>query len=334
MSGSPDLHLPVKQGAAIVALSYLADAADASRRLGAAVEGAAEPEALHDFRVGVRRLRSWIRAFRAELDGVGKRDLKRLRKIARATNAGRDADVQLAWLTQAARGGGERRRAGARWMTTMLERRRSDADERMGDILGRRFSKLHAALESALSGEMSDREPERAKTLAEAIAERMAPAAEALRGSLASVHTVADEQAAHEARIAAKRLRYLIEPAVARVDGGEALLGRLKALQDDLGLLHDRQVMARELVSLAEWSAAARARLETAASLGDFGATVAGDDAESLPEPRALVALARHLGRDLDRGFATVADAWLEDGGSLDGPIAAFADGLRSGSPG
>ena len=56
-------------------------------------------EALHDFRVAIRRLRSLLRAYQDLTDAAIPRRLRRgLRALARATNASRDLEVKLAWL--------------------------------------------------------------------------------------------------------------------------------------------------------------------------------------------------------------------------------------------
>src|SRR5918998_1337794 len=78
----------------LLALTYLDEIALAERRL-------ADPqdaEALHDFRVALRRLRSCIRAYRNELKGsVSKRMRRSLRELMLVTNEGRDAEVHLEW---------------------------------------------------------------------------------------------------------------------------------------------------------------------------------------------------------------------------------------------
>ena len=53
-------------------------------------------EALHDFRVAVRRLRSVLRAYRRWLGRAAARKARRrFRSLAATTNDGRDAEVQL-----------------------------------------------------------------------------------------------------------------------------------------------------------------------------------------------------------------------------------------------
>jgi CHAD domain-containing protein len=73
----------------------------------------------------------------------------------------------------------------------------------------------------------------------------------ALKDSLADVGPE-NERGAHAARIAAKRLRYLLEPLVRRAPRGKSLIGRLKELQDVLGDLHDVQILSQEIASSLE----------------------------------------------------------------------------------
>ncbi|MBI2537627.1 MAG: CHAD domain-containing protein [Gemmatimonadetes bacterium] len=57
----PDLlDLPAERGARLIARELLRRARSLSQRLG----DAGDPGALHDFRVALRRLRSWTRAYR------------------------------------------------------------------------------------------------------------------------------------------------------------------------------------------------------------------------------------------------------------------------------
>ena len=76
--------------------------------------------------------------------------------------------------------------------------------------------------------------------------------AAALRRRLDQVRTVDDEKGAHRARIAGKRLRYLLEPIVPHVAEGSATLSRLKALQDAFGDFHDAHVWEGVIVEALE----------------------------------------------------------------------------------
>ena len=106
------------EAARILALSYLRQIEQARTRL----EDPEDREALHDFRVGIRRLRSCIRAYRPQLKrSLNQKSEQSLRKLMRATNAGRDTEVQLTWL----RNQGERLQSedtqGLFWLIGRLE---------------------------------------------------------------------------------------------------------------------------------------------------------------------------------------------------------------------
>src|SRR5205809_7707223 len=87
--------LPIEESARKVALSYLEQAVRARKRL----RTSEDPEALHDFRVALRRMRSALRVFRPHLKGSSPRRLSRaLRDIASGTGMSRDLEVHLEWL--------------------------------------------------------------------------------------------------------------------------------------------------------------------------------------------------------------------------------------------
>jgi CHAD domain-containing protein len=242
-----DLRLPVAHGARLIALRLLMDASSAASR----TTEDRDAEALHDFRVAIRRLRSWLRAFEPVIaHALRKNDLKRLKAIARATNPSRDLEVQLAWLDAAGVRLRGRRRTAAAWMRTQLAARATSGDGTVPDLVGRDFPAVRERLEQRLSTftlTVHADQNDHVDSLADAIADRIDPHAAALAAALDRVLTAADEKPAHQARIEAKRLRYLIEPAASLVKGGKKIITRLKELQDALGELHDMHVMAHEL---------------------------------------------------------------------------------------
>jgi hypothetical protein len=67
--------------------------------------------------------------------------------------------------------------------------------------------------------------------------------------ALDSIHSISDDGEVHRARIAAKRLRYLLEPLADELDAGESV-ECLKRFQDILGELHDSHVFSGELQDL------------------------------------------------------------------------------------
>src|SRR5262245_49028864 len=57
--------------------------------------------ALHDFRVSVRRLRTLLKFYKAELGkAASKKIRRRLKKVARGTTSARDAEVARDWLDE------------------------------------------------------------------------------------------------------------------------------------------------------------------------------------------------------------------------------------------
>jgi CHAD domain-containing protein/CYTH domain-containing protein len=230
-----------------IAHELLAQAAAARDRL-------ADPqdtEALHDFRVAIRRLRSTERAYRGVLEGsFGDKARKRLRKIARATGASRDLEVQLQWL-EAQRGSlTSRHRAGASWLRERWHRRRRDADARLGHEVGADFDRLRASLEKRLPvywQKVRIDAPLAERRFAALLAARLRAAAAELGERLAEVQGPESVEEAHEARIAGKRVRYLLEPVLGLTEIATPAVKRLKKLQELLGELHDLDVLDVEL---------------------------------------------------------------------------------------
>jgi CHAD domain-containing protein/CYTH domain-containing protein len=246
------LELPVERAVRVVALTLLSEAATTRARLIDPSDG----EALHDFRVAVRRLRSWLRAYRPYLgDSVRGKDRQRLRAVARATSLARDTEVHLQWLAEQETAVDVEQRVGLLHVRRALELRKVDADDELRSEVGRDFSRAAETLAAALPcytlrGRVDA--PPRITTMAEATAGLVTAAARMLRDRLSQVRTVADEAVAHEARIEAKRLRYLLEPIASLVDAAPGVIGRLKELQDLIGGMHDATILTDELVADAE----------------------------------------------------------------------------------
>jgi len=246
--------------ARIVALGALDEACAAAERL----RDEADDEALHDFRVALRRFRSYLRGYRALLeDSVTKKHRRALRDLAAETTVARDTEVQLEWLS----GQTERVRSAHRpalaWLVERLEQRHREAYAGVRGETLRRFVEIEPKLRERLLryvARLEESTPRR--VFASEAGELVRLAGEALHAGLAAVRSPADVEAAHEARILAKRLRYLLEPLRATDVGEEttALVKHLKGLQDILGELHDAHVLSQELASAQIESATERVR--------------------------------------------------------------------------
>lgn len=239
------LDLPAEEGVRLIALAKLREVELAAARLRNGEDG----EALHDFRVGLRRLRTVIRAFRPWLKQGPKRKHERaLKTLAGSTNEARDAEVQLAWLSeQKERLTGDRSR-GLEWLMARYESRKlSGAHLEIGL---EEWQKLLTNLRQKLSVYERHVRPLSVAPISEILARTLRVELAAFREALAAVAGADDVERAHRARIRAKRLRYLLEPLRSRDrPGAEDAIRGLKDLQDLLGELHDAHVFLCDVVA-------------------------------------------------------------------------------------
>jgi CHAD domain-containing protein len=265
-----------------------------------------DDEGLHDFRVGVRRLRSWLRAVKPELHGaITRKQRRRLAKIAAATSASRDAEVHLAWLAAERQRAATRERTGSDWLREQLESARSGS---LRDAMraARKFEAMRATLERGLRDQQSNN----GAPFGVVLAKRVRQERDALRDALAKIEAPGDVAASHRARIAAKHLRYVLEP-VSFVRGAETIIETLKGLQDALGNLHDVHVFTDEVTAAAGESAAAQAR--AASALTTEVRRIGTSTSDPMP---GLLRIARRLRKRGLVAFAGIESAWLGKAGN------------------
>ncbi len=206
---------------------------------------------MHDLRVALRRLRVILRAYAPLLSGeIYERFGKRLRAVAHVTNAARDAEVQIEWIDSGKRGVPPAERPGRRWLRKSLASERKAAYRTVRHEALPEFDRLahklrHALEESGPAASDPDAAGMEIRFASEA-ARRVREYATVLSGSLRRMGPRADEAEVHAARIAVKKLRYLVEPLVQGQVAND-VLAPLRELQDCLGDLHDRHVMAQRL---------------------------------------------------------------------------------------
>ena len=243
------LERSAQESSRLLALSHLEQIAQAEERL----SDPGDAEALHDFRVGLRRLRSSVQAYRMQLKGsVSGKMRDQLRELTGATNVGRDTEVQLTWLHKQAERLSPEDTQGFFWLTGRMEGRKLELLDPATAEVGRRFLKTAAKLKKRLGTLRIEVGPDSARkpaTFGQVTGELVRRQVARLRDELLQVRDVNSVDEAHQARIAVKRLRYLLEP-VARVNRrARALIPRLKALQDVLGEHHDMHVMSDAIAS-------------------------------------------------------------------------------------
>ncbi len=301
------LDVSAQEGARLVALGYLDQALAACERLSDPDDG----EALHDMRVGLRRLRSWLRAYEPILKGsIGKKHRRRVGKLAGRTGPARDAEVQLAWLARLAKDAPEAHLPGIAWLREALEERERKGYHTARSHAARRLAKLDERLRPHLArytcavkvGEPSDQ-----PRFSQVTAQAMAAQRDELLTELAQIHSVEDQDPAHEARIAVKRLRYLVEPFKCEVAPARELVKRLKALQDHLGDLNDLHNLATTVGGSLEEAAVERARqLRDAADQGaDLESALRAD------ERPGLLGLLSRIQTERNSTFERMASQWL-----------------------
>src|SRR6185369_15551459 len=150
------------------------------------------------------------------------------------------------------------------------------------------------------------------RTLGAAAAEILAAQAAELADHLSRVGGPGAETEAHQARIRAKRLRYLLEPFRQEVPAAAPVVQRIKALQDLLGELHDAHVLEHEITRALGQAAAERAE-----RLLELTLHHAPDDKLLRAERRrrrepGLLALAKRNRDRRDRLYSEVAQGWLD----------------------
>jgi len=310
------------EGARRLALGFLDQSAAAKER----ISDPDDTEALHDFRVGLRRLRSTLRTYQDLLGkSVGKKLAKRLKALADSTGEGRDAEVALAWIDAIGRSGsppGSSARPGHRWLRSRLAAVRDRAYAEIAERIEEGFAPLAESLRERLSVYRAEVRLDGAvapRRFGEVAAAALVELGQRIEKELAAIGSAEDEENSHRARITAKRIRYLLEPFAEESPEARAAAKRLKQLQELLGELHDAHVLERTLAD-----AAAEAGAERARRLFDSGLAVASPTdlaaARRRPLESGLVDLGRRNRARRDELFARLANGW-------------FATSERSGPP-
>jgi CHAD domain-containing protein/CYTH domain-containing protein len=235
---------PARRAVRLVALSNLQQAESAFARLSTN----ADKEALHDFRVALRRLRTHVRNYRPWLrESVERKHERRLRRIARASNPSRDLEVLIEQLSELVVKTDLERAGVARLQQRFLAQMLEAIEEFRAEAL-QAFPPLSRELRLGLSTyrqplQLESGRREMLGPLARRLTDRLL---DELRQALSAVLTVEHQEEAHEARIAGKRLRYLLEPFAPQHEACAVAVTLLKQFQDALGCLHDCHVLMTE----------------------------------------------------------------------------------------
>lgn len=279
-------------------------------------------EALHDVRVALRRLHSFLRGYRPLLGRAARRKTQQaVRELASATNEGRDAEVQVAWL-EAQRG--ELKRPEKAGLNAILRQRRLAAREGYRParaISGEAWEQLASVLRGRLH-----QVPAAGVCLGEALGPLLREQADDLRTRVTDIRDGDQVADLHAARIRAKRLRYLLEPLRKESPEARRAVKILKELQALLGDIHDMHLMEALLASRIEEAALAKARrLAKLAIAGRADLLQRERRRDECVGLAALAARARHRRDDLYERFATT---WKPEAAARMAPVLGLADRL------
>jgi len=203
----------------------------------------ANPKAVHDARVWSRRVQQAVSAFFPKPRSGKVRRLRRTpRRVRRALGEWRNCDVLLETVArQQRRTRSEAKRRAWAFVRDYLFQKRSKEVARAGKKLLRQDLGNYAALAHRLLAQPSDENPE---ILMRRLCESVRGAWTHWQSALAHAQETRAVEDLHLFRIATKDLRYRTELLydVGHKDMKETLKW-LKALQDAIGVWHDRQVL-------------------------------------------------------------------------------------------
>lgn len=219
--------------------------------------GKEDDEALHDFRVALRRLRTHLETHR---DHLGKRRANKLRKrlseVVSATNLNRDYEVQRDWLERQIRSDtvSPSQREGLGLILTEFCGNGQNGANPMDLVpirkhfaeIGERFRKRRWSVPK--HGGSQDASIRSVSVVIQAALRKHAAK---LRGQLNEIDSVNSVRATHRARLAVKRLRYILEPLSKAIPDARAVIVELKAMQDTLGALRDLQILRMQIALAA-----------------------------------------------------------------------------------
>jgi putative phosphoesterase len=211
-----------------------------------------DPENVHRMRVASRRTRTALDIFgtcfrRKQL----RRWSQTMKAVTKALGAARDTDVQIIYLQGALRSASEEERLGIEWLLKRKREARASLQPALVDAIhelldcGQLEEIVRATRGSAVRRASSKA---RARAIAFVhIARRVAE----LRTYAPFVHHEDQKEKHHQMRIAAKHLRYTLEPFDSLfADGLSEELATVKKLQEVLGEMHDCDFWVLELQSL------------------------------------------------------------------------------------
>jgi CHAD domain-containing protein len=203
-----------------------------------------DPKGVHQMRVSSRKVRSALDASRDVLDGKRARKVRKgVRVLTRALGGVRDGDVLLAELEELLSSNGDGNRPGIARLSDRLTRERDAARDHLITVLddlqasGFLEESMTAFNGSKPKGKKPRIRPRDARSMVE---DHIFAFVDQTR----TIPTEDEVEALHDIRIATKRLRYtlqFVEKSLA--PESTVIIGKLADLQDQLGEIHNQDVL-------------------------------------------------------------------------------------------
>ena len=205
-----------------------------------------DPDALHDFRVALRRMRSVCKNFDAEHRILHKKTTRRIRRLAHTTNRARDMDITIDWVQNTRSRLTKRDQASADFLLAYLKHEQQTIQMELQDTLQPYFKKLKKRVLHDLNSKRSRHQlsPADYASRTEELLAEIKQGVMLYHKEYSSSSRATDKciETLHQTRIVIKRIRYLLEtPRPQSLT--EGLIRDLKILQDTLGTLNDRQII-------------------------------------------------------------------------------------------
>jgi len=215
-----------------------------------------DPEAIHDMRVASRRLQEVLRLVFAEdprLKGLI-RDIRRARRVQSGV---RDLDVMTQRLRGAAKGASRDAQEALRFaQQTIASRRRQRHRKMVKALKALDLGRLHTDTEGLMSFRRQGRPRVSGPAISRAQVEQRAQAqiaarADAFQKAVSTARGSLKPEDLHSARVAGKRLRYLLEISdELQIGSFRRQIARMRAIQQALGGWHDLEVLEATVTKL------------------------------------------------------------------------------------
>lgn len=196
-------------------------------------------DALHDARTALRRLRVLVRSFQLDLGPLGRHGVRRrLREALTASSSQRDLDVFAAWAVTLPASAARRH---------LVAAADADAKAHAPGIGVQMRASWHGARSRLRSGRKDEKADRRPRLFGAAAAYAVRAEVRAVGTGLARFDPLRAVEQVHEARIAAKRLRYLIEGLSGQSPDSRRVTEWCRAFQDLAGEWRDAALASERL---------------------------------------------------------------------------------------